>query len=242
MTLTELQTATLERIGEDAAAPVYYTETQAVAALNWAQRLFVLISLCVERTSSFTLTAATTYHHVLSQITYWLLPLAVTYCDIRLRPARLAELDALDAGWQASAGDPERYCVSGLDLLAVYRQLAAGGSLSLIYAAAPAKLAAGADVPEIPEEYHPLLPGAAIALLRMKEGGQEFEKARPGLQALIAGAGRLAAYVRRRNLDLRYDSTPIEIERFDLSRVLAISKKRAPWLITSDTPPAAVQQ
>ena len=230
MTFGDLKTRTLTRAGEDATAPVYYSGGDAGKAINWAQRLFVLISLCLERTASFTLTSATTFYHVRDQVTDWLLPLQVTYTGLKLRPARLADLDALDTTWPATPGDPQRYAIAGMDLLAIYKQLAAGGTLSLVYVPAPVRMSAAADEPEIPGEYQPLLVGGAIAYLRMAEGGQEFEKAKPALQALIEGAGRLGQYVRQRSLDLRYDRAPIELERFDLSRLLAIPKRRSQWL------------
>jgi hypothetical protein len=153
----------------------------------------------------------------------------------------LSELDALDAGWQSSAGDPERYSLAGLDLLAIYNQLAAGGSLTLIYAAAPARLTGDGDVPEIPANYHEDLVAGAIPLLRLAEGGQEMAKALPGLRRLFDAAAKLGAYVRQRSLDLRYDRLPAELDRYDLSRLLAIEKRRTPWLTTSATRPEAAQ-
>ena len=223
----------LTRVGEDPAAPVHYTGPMATAALNRSLRLFVLRSLCVERSTTLTLTAATAWHHVRVQIADFLLPLRFEYGGAHVRPARLGDLEALSATWQATAGDPERYLVAGLDLIAIYKQLAAGGSLTTIYAAAPAKLSADSDVPEIPAEYHDDLVGAAIALLRLAEGGQELDKSLPGLARMLAGAAKVAAYVRQRSLDLRYDTLPAELDRYDLSRMLAISERRAPWLTTS---------
>lgn len=242
MTLSELQRRTLTRAGEDPDAPRYFTAPMAVAALNRAQRLFVLRSLAVERSASFTLTAATTWFHVRTQLADFLQPLRLDYATTRLRPARLSELDALDAGWQASAGDPQRYSLAGLDLLAVYRQLAAGGTLTVTYAAAPVRLIDADDVPEIPAEYHDDLVDGAVPLLRLAEGGQEMSKALPGLRKMLAGAYKLAAYVRQRSLDLRYDRLPQELDNFDLSRQLAIPQRRpTPWLTTSDSRPEAAQ-
>jgi len=238
VTLAELRTVTLQRLGQDPTVSGYFTGAMATAALNRSLRLFVLRSLCVERTDTYTLTAATTWSHVLTQLADFLLPLRLEYSGARLRPARLSELDALDAGWQASAGNPERYSLAGLDLLAVYKQLAAGGTLTVIYAAAPTRMTGDAHVPEIPAEYHDDLVAGAIPLMRLAEGGQEMEKALPGLKRLLDGAAKLAGYVRQRSLDLRYDRLPAELERYDLSRMLAIEKRRTTWLITSDTPPA----
>jgi hypothetical protein len=237
LTLAQLRTRTLTRVGEDATAPAYFTGSQAMSAINRAQRLFVLLSLCVERTVSYTLTAATCWSHVRTTVTDFLAPLRLEYSSARLRPARLSELDALAATWQATAGDPERYALIGLDLLAVYKQLAAGGTLSLVYAAAPATLLADADVPEIPAEYHEDLVEGAVTLLRLAEGGQELAKAWPGFGRLVAGATKMAGYVRQRSLDLRYDRLPLELDKIDLSRALAITRKETSWLTTSASRP-----
>src|SRR5512143_1198236 len=153
MTYAELRTRTLERLGEEAAAPAYFTAQDATDALNWAQRLMVLLTLSLETTQNFTLTAATCWHDVRATLSDWLLPLRVEYGGVKVRPARLAELDALAAAWQATAGDPERYACLGAEpvLLAVYKQLAAGGTLSITYARVPAALETQGS-PEIPEE------------------------------------------------------------------------------------------
>jgi hypothetical protein len=60
-------------------------------------------------------------------------------------------------------------------------------------------------------------------------------KAQPLLRPFWAAAQEVARYTRQRSLDLRYDRIPPELDRFDLSRLLAIEKKRNPWLQTSDT-------
>jgi hypothetical protein len=128
-----------------------------------------------------------------------------------------------------------------LDLLAISGQPADTASLSAVYAKGPAKMTDDADVPEIPPEYHELLAGAAIGLLRLREGGQEMQKAMQGLTPFFDGARQLARYVRQRSMDLRYDRIPPELERYDLSRLLAISRKEHPWLTTSQSPPAPAQ-
>jgi hypothetical protein len=241
MTLLTLISTTLTRLDEDPAAPVYYTAADAIQALNWAQRLFVLLTLCLEDTATVTLAAATAWYRVRTQVTDWLLPLRLEYGGAQVRPARLSELDALDATWQTRPGSPSRYACLGLDLLAVTPQPGATASLTAIYAKGPARMSLDADVPEIPVAYQELLPGAAIGLLRLREGGQEMQKAQAGLAAFFDGARRLARYVRQRSLDLRYDRLPIELERIDLSRLLAISRKEQPWLTTSQSPPAPAQ-
>lgn len=241
MTLLTLIGTTLGRLDEDTAAPVYYTAADAIQALNWAQRLFVLLTLCLEDTATLTLTATTAWYRVRTQVSDWLLPLRLEYANSHIRPARLSELDALDATWQARPGSPSRYACLGLDLLALTPQTAENSTLSAIYAKGPARMTDDSDVPEIPAEYHDLLAGAAIGLLRLREGGQEMQKAMQGLAPFFEGGRQLARYVRQRSLDLRYDRIPPEVERYDLSRLLAISRKEHPWLTTSQSPPAPAQ-
>jgi hypothetical protein len=228
---------TLEGLGEDPAGPVYYTAGDATQAINWAQRLFTLLTLCLETTGTLTLAGATVWYTVRTQVPDWLLPLRLEYAGAKLRPARLSELDALATAWQATAGAPERYACLGLDLLAIYKQLAGAGSLDLIYAKVPVRMTGSADVPEIPAAYHGVLPGAAIALARLREGGQEMAKAQPLLRPFWAAAQEVSRYTRQRSLDLRYDRIPPELERFDMSRLLAIEKKEHQWLTTSPTRP-----
>ena len=68
MTLAELRTRTLKDAGEDPDAPVHYTGPMAIGALNRSLRLFVLRSLAVERSGSLTLTAATAWYHIRTQL------------------------------------------------------------------------------------------------------------------------------------------------------------------------------
>jgi len=241
VTYAALRANVLERLGEDAAVSGYYDGVDAGDGLNRAQRLFVLLTLCLEATGSITISPATAWYQVRTQIPGWMLPLTLEFDGAKLRPVRLAELDALAVGWQATPGDPERYALLGLALLAIYKQAPEAGTLGTTYAKPPAWMIDDADVPEIPAAYHELLPDAAIALLRLREGGQELEKVKPLLGRFMTGATQLARYVRERSLDLRYDRQPAELERFDLSRLLAISKRRDPWLITSDTRPEPAQ-
>jgi hypothetical protein len=237
MTFGTIRTTVLERLDEDTANPSYYTTADSGQAVNWAQRLFVLLTLCLEDSDTLTLTPTTAWYSIRAQVSDWLLPLRLEYGGAKLRPARLADLDALSAAWQATPGDPERYACLGLDLTALYKQPGEAGTLDLTYAKAPARMVAAADVPEIPAQYHDTLAGAAIALLRMREGGQEMAKAQTLLRPFWAGAQELARYVRQRSLDLRYDRLPPELERFDASRLLAISKRRTEWQITSQSRP-----
>ena len=224
MNLSTLRASVLERLGEASGVSGYYDAADANDALNRSQRLFVLLTLCLEGSGTITTAAATAWYMLRTQITDWMVPLTLEFDGAKVRPARLSELDALSATWQATAGDPERYALSGMELLALYKQTAGIDTLDVIYARCPARLYVDADVPEIPVEYHELLVDPSVAMLRLREGGQELEKVKPLFGRFMGGAKELGNYVRRRSLDLRYDRLPAELDRYDLSRLLAISK------------------
>lgn len=211
-----------QRLHEDPAVttPVYYPFPEVLSALNRGQRLLVLLTLCLEKTVTFAATGATFY----SMRTYfqdWMLPLRVsTVAGARVRPARLAELDALDSGWQANAGVTTRYGALGFDFFVCYPQSAM--SLVVTYAQAPPAMVQTTDVPAIDEDYHPSLVDFAIPWLRMKEGGQEFQKSLVYLKRFFSEADRLAEYVRQRNVAARYDNLPFELRRLDRSKFMGI--------------------
>lgn len=215
-----------ERLDEDPSktSPTYYPDSEVMAALNEAQRFFVLLTLCLETTLGWTLDASETFYSMRGTFQDWLLPLRIMLpTGARVRPARLAELDALDSGWQANVGasgtTPARYVSLGFDFLGVYPQAGVGGvNVNVTYARAPVEMMAMTDVPEIPEDYHPALCDYAIPRLRLKEGGQEFQKSQVYHQRFMSEAARMAAFVRERNLALRYDNLPFELRRMDRSK------------------------
>ncbi len=221
MTAAELQTLVLTRLGENPYDPKYYTAAEVLTALNQGQRLFSFLTLCLETTATFALAANTTFYHLLATYPDFIVPLRVRVAGgAKLSPARLEELDALDPDWQASTGSPLRYCVSGCDLLAVYKKPAApGASLDITYAKmAPVLPIYG--VPAMPEEDHLALADFAVPMCRAKEGGQEFAKVLPQFDRFLETVRNRADYVRRRNTARGYDRAPVELERFDTSQLL----------------------
>lgn len=48
MTVSDLQTRTLERLDEDPAKPVFYTASDTLAAINLMQRIYAFLTLCLE--------------------------------------------------------------------------------------------------------------------------------------------------------------------------------------------------
>jgi hypothetical protein len=230
MNLAAMVTRVSERLNEGATGPVSYPGSEIVAALNEANRFFCLLTLALETTQPWSLDAATTFYHMLTVFPDWLVCLRMTDAAGRkVRPARIEDLTALDAGWRSAAGDPVRYCSLGADLVAIYRQPAdLGTTLQVTYARAPLVMAADVDVPEIPVEHHQDLVDYGIYRVRQVEGGQEFQKALTCLDRFFKGAEHYAAYVRARNLGSRYDKTPFELERFDRSGMLKLRADLVP--------------
>jgi hypothetical protein len=211
-----------QRLHEDPAVttPVYYPFPLALSALNRAQRLFVLLTLCLETTVTFEADGET-FFNMRNFFADWMLPLRVsTVGGARVRPSRLAELDALDSAWQANPGPTTRYGALGFDFFFVYPQQAM--PLVVTYAQAPPAMVQETDVPAIDEQYHPALIDFAIPWLRLNEGGQEFQKSLPYLKRFFAEADKEAEYVRQRNLAARYDSLPYELRRLDRSKFAGI--------------------
>jgi len=229
LTLAQMQTRVSERLAEGGTGPVYYPAAEIIGALNEADRLFVLLTLGLERTTTWTVTAATTFFHMLSVFPDWIVPLRIrTATGAKVRPARLEDLTSLDPGWLSRPRAPLRYAALGADLVAIYPQPAAGATLTVTYARGPVTMVSAADVPETPAEYHPLYVDYGVNRLRQVEGGQEFQKSLPGLGSFMEGAGRYATYVRARNLGGRYDKVPFELELFDRSAMLGLRKDVVP--------------
>ena len=226
MNVLELQRRTIERVGDDPdgdTALMHYTPTEVLAALNQIQRLFCLVTLCLETTANFGLTSLPRYH-MLNQFADWIAPLRLRNAlGAKIRPTRLADLAALDRQWAAHAGTPLRYARTGFDLLSFYQQNTS--TISITYARSAVELvstypADNAQAPEIPARYHPALIDGAIPILRVKEGMQEWQKTLPQWDRYVEATQELAGVVRARNVEQGYDSLPIEIKRYDRSRML----------------------
>lgn len=229
MTCADLYGRLLKRIDEDSTSPVYYSISETLWALNAGQRLFVLLTLCLETTDDLPLTAGTAHYRLLGTFSDFLLPLRVRVAGsggARVRPMRLEELDALTPSWQGTAGSPERYACLGFDHLSIYKQPASSGtSLDVTYARCPAAMVASSS-PEIPEEYHPSLIDAAIPLLRLKEGGQEFQKSLQYFERFLQAAAKMGNYVRARNQAAQYDRVPPDIARMDVSKLMRLATRQ----------------
>lgn len=222
MNLGELKTRVFGRLDDDSSSPAYYTASEVTHALNVGLRLFALLTLCVERTATVTLSAATPFYTLSASpfsITDFLAPLKLTVAGARVRPSTLHELDMLSTAWRATAGAPAHYIQDGYELLAIYPQPAGGTtSVVLTYAAVPAALAVTGDSPEIPEEQQPALIDFAIWWLRSKEGGAEFGATNELLTRFLDTAQQYGNYVRGRSQGQLYDRVPPDLARFDRGR------------------------
>lgn len=231
MTAGELRGRVESRLDEDTSGGGrFYTAEEILGALNEAQRLYALLTLCLERTESMELSAGVTWYSMLAVFPRWIAPLRVRVAGPgggKVNPATLHNLDALDAEWQKATGTPQRYAHIGFDLMAIWPHPSGSGvSLDVTFAACPVEMLSDGYTPEIPEEDHPALIEYAIPRLRAKEGGQEFAKSLPHLDRFMEAARKRGEYVRARAKAQRYDAMPFELERFDRSQLVEMAMKR----------------
>lgn len=236
MTLLDMRTRALTRLSEDISSPVTFTAAEVTNAINEGQRLFVLLTLCLESSSTIALTPGTAFYAPRSTFSSWLLPLRASIGGARIVPATLEDLDALDTGWQSRTAAPSSYGSLGANLIFFKGST---GTVKLTYARMPAALAGDSDVPEIPAATHPCLADFAINRVRAKQGGQEFGKTLPLWGRFLDTAMQTASYTRARSLASGYDMLPIELTKADLSRLVTPrrdvlpAKQEVPWPSTS---------
>lgn len=226
MTTGELKERTYKRLDEDAGDPAYFTPTEVLNAINAGLRALALLTLCIERTANFTISAATCWHTILDQFSDCIRIFRVRKGATRIQPTTFHEQDCYSAAWEATAGAIAGYLTIGCNLLAVTPQPAGGDTLSITYAACPAALVSDSDVPEVPEEYHQDLVDFAIFYLRLKEGGLELKNAWANLLSFYDAASKLAIYVRARCQAQDYDIVPpFDIAARDRSRKVKVELK-----------------
>jgi hypothetical protein len=221
MQLSVIRGRVSERLAEGT-TPTFYPGPEIDASINEANRLFCLLTLGLEVTASWTVPAATPFTCIFSLFPDLIAVLRITdSTGTKIRPATIADLNALDPNWISSSGAPTRYTWQGVDMIAVYPQPASIVTLQVTYARAPVPLVADTDVPEIPAEYHGLFVGYGVYRCRCVEGSQEAAKAMPYLASFMDGAKRYADFMLKRNLGARYDKVPFELGRYDRSKMLA---------------------
>ena len=229
MQLQAMEAIVTARLAEGS-APVAYPTSEIAAALNEANRLFVLLTLGLETTQPWTVPPATTFFNMLSVFPDWIVPLRfTTSTGAKVRPARVDAILSLDASWTNSPGPPQRYAYLGSDFIALYQQPPVEGTiLQVTYARAAVALVNATDTPEVPEEYHHHFPDYAVYRCRQWEGGEEFQKTLDGLNGYFDAAQHYADYVRSRNLASRYDRVPFELQKFDRSRLVRMRTDLVP--------------
>ncbi|MGH2360055.1 MAG: hypothetical protein ACRDGM_05875 [bacterium] len=222
MTLLQLRQRVLERLDEPSGAPVYYTAAEVNEAINQGLRVFVFLTLCLERTQALTLTAGQAFYSMLAQGAFsdWFMPLRLRAGAVKVLPSKLADFRLLNERWREESGTPARYACPGTDLLCLYPP-PAGGSVTITYAKSPTALTADGNTPEIPEEDHPVLADFAIWILRAKEGGLEFMAGDQGFERFWIASMARAEHVRKRSLAQGNDRMPVELTQFDMSAIVA---------------------
>lgn len=217
MTLSQLQTMVLDRLGEDPSNPVFHTLGDVTRAINDAYATFAFLTLCVTKTANLTMTG----QPYVALPTDWIVPFRVFSGASRVQPAPMTHLSALNSKWQQVTGAPKQYAVAGPSLIATSPVAANGSVLSVQYAAMPVGLANGSDVPVINAIYHEVLTDLAVPLRRLKEGGQELQQNLPDLQRFLTAVSQESGHVMSRAIAQRYDTLPREWKMGDWSKALS---------------------
>jgi hypothetical protein len=236
MTAAEIGARILKRIDDEAGNPLSVAPDPAggvpkeiLAAVNEGQELAAMLSLCLETTANFTVSASTTFFGMRVAFPDYLVPLRIVGAAGRIRPSTLGDLDALNDQWQSTVGPPERYLAMGFNFFAVTPQPVADTVLSVTYARSPVQMV-GDDFPEIPEEYHPALVEYGVYRVRLKEGAQSLQRGMAALNRFLDEITVLGDYVRARSRAARYDVLPFELRLFDRARLMqTIKGKTTPW-------------
>jgi hypothetical protein len=206
------------------ASPPNTAPPEVVSAINEGQQLAAWLTLCLEKTAAFPIGATHSldpngcFYQVRPVLTDFLVPLRLTLGGVRLRPAGLAQLDAENDAWQATASTPARYACLGFNLLIVTPQ--ASVTTQMTYAYSPPALVQDADTPVIPEAYHSSLVDYGVYRIRLKEGAQALARGMERLGTFLDDMTKLAEYIRERSVAARYDVTPFELALFDRSQLI----------------------
>lgn len=220
LSLFELRLRTRELIDDEFGT--YCTDAEVDLALNAMQRLFVLLTLCLEQTFSFTLTNGVAFQDLSAQIGNFLVVLRVGYMGLRVQPYTIHQLDMLSSTWRNTPGNPMKYIQAGFGqygVLAITPQPASGTNhLDLTCAREPVPMVLDSDIPEIPQEHQPFLPKGAAFWLQLKVGGIELQNAAQYLQEFLMDAQKYQAFKRSKSRAQLYDIKPYDLASFDMGR------------------------
>ena len=202
MTLSEIRTNVLRRLGE-ASGAVFYTTAEIDFWINQAQIDFCLLQVAnfIRRKTTTgllekTTTVATTggdwrlYPYTLMADFLW--PTRVSFGGKALLRATQKDLARWDQDWQNAAGDPLHWGILGLNLMYIYPRPAAPANIDVTYAYVPPSLSADGDIPAIGLEFHHLLENYATYMALMKEGVARSERALVYSMEYLMGAGTQA--------------------------------------------------
>lgn len=214
MTGSELQKRVYTRLDDDPNAPVGVTPGEVLAAVNEAQELAALLTLCFQTSKPVTLPATTTFLGLRLLFPDFLLPLALRVDGVRIQPATLADLDALNDRWQAAPGAPTRYALLGFNLLAITGQPISDTAALLTYAHTPAPIVLDKQL-DLDDEYQPELVNYALWRVSLREGAHSLERGKDYLRQYLTAMKALGDYVRARSRAARYDVLPFELQLYD---------------------------
>jgi hypothetical protein len=219
MTAGDISDRIIARIDDSPSAPASCTAPEVMAAINEGQQLAGLLTLFLEKTTTFQIPGASPWFQIRSVLADYLVPLRLVVGGARIRPSTLAGLDARSSAWQATAGTPAYYAAVGCDLVAITPQPAGQTASSLTYAASPAAVTS-VDTPQLPEAYHQSLVSYGKYRVRLKEGAQSLSRGLEDLNSFLDDIQLLGDYVRARSRAARFDQEPFELARFDRSRLI----------------------
>ena len=189
-----------------------YSNGEIDAAINEGLQLFAFLTLCLQTTATLTLTAGPVYTRADLLPADYLVPLRLTFGGAKIRPARMADLDALNMSWPSATGNtPLRY-LSLADTLRLYPSPATEASVQLTYAQAAPVLTADYHVPVIPDFHHAALADYGTYRLLMPQGGAMLAKALGHLKPFTESAVSVAALMRARGIQEDYDTQPYELK------------------------------
>ena len=211
MTLGEIEAKLRARVGDGGSS--YWTAAEVAEAVNAAQRIFALLTWCLESRGTLSVLANQAEVRLLAAFPSMIAVIRMENPDgERLFPTTVNGFAAGDDHWRAArAVYPGFYAVHGFDYALFFPAPSGSVNLTVTYARGPAAVAVAGDVPEIPEEYHAALVDGAEPLLRLKEGGQEFAKVLPAWESFMGAARLCAQKVRERNKLAGADRYPAEV-------------------------------
>jgi hypothetical protein len=189
MTVNEI----LQRIGEKLGTFEFYTQAEMIAnGLNPAQRLLCLLTPeALTQRTTITLAANEIFVDLRqSAINSWQIRRVIlgtiTGEDATRSNGEFRDILPASLGWMSGrrdwftkTGAVQRYARHGRFWLVFYRRPVQSETLTLIYRAVPTAFttASLASTPDVQSSYHPLLADIATALLLIKEGVTESDKA-----------------------------------------------------------------